>query len=498
MSIMQMSIQAGLLICVIIIIRVMALNKLPKVMFLILWGVTLLKLLVPFSFSSQFSIYGIIENAINYTGTNSTSVLRTAIQPLSGLIQGQVPIQTGQINTYHFALTTTVWLIGTFILLTFFVIWYLKSSRKLRFSIPVHNNLFINEWMTEHRLFRPLVVQQSDRITTPLAAGMIHPRIILPKTLNTSDTNLMQYVLTHEYIHIRRFDMLWKLLALSAVCIHWFNPLVWVMLILLNRDLEITCDEMVLSHIGADKKTTYAYSLINMAEQSKLTPFYNNFSKNATEERITSIMKFKKPSAFAIAFAVVLTALVTTIFTATTKEQTNKLKYDKTSDTLTASYDSEGNLIYYQVRDEDGNIVHLDYQPEPAPWDLHINGEEDHGLYSITVSCTNGLSESHNINNGMAAIYMNDGSTWALEKGQELHLKIDITDKDWWGILLGYYKDGEYYYYDYDANMNYDQRTIISGKTIIKFIAPEDGEYNPFIVNHSASTMKVNSCTISY
>ena len=97
----------------------------------------------------------------------------------------------------------------------------------------------------------------------------------------------------HEYVHIQRWDALWKLLFALALCIHWFNPLVWLMFVLANRDLELTCDERVIRHFGAGTKQNYAHSLIRMAEQrSKFAPLYSGFSKHVAAERIESIMKF--------------------------------------------------------------------------------------------------------------------------------------------------------------------------------------------------------------
>ena len=105
----------------------------------------------------------------------------------------------------------------------------------------------------------------------------------------------LQYVLSHEYVHIYRYDTVTKLIATLALCIHWFNPFVWVMYILFNRDIELACDESVIRQFGEKSKSAYSLMLINMeATKSGLLPFCNSFSKNAIEERITAIMKTKK------------------------------------------------------------------------------------------------------------------------------------------------------------------------------------------------------------
>ena len=101
----------------------------------------------------------------------------------------------------------------------------------------------------------------------------------------------LQYVLSHEYVHIYRYDTVTKLIATLALCIHWFNPFVWVMYILFNRDIELACDESVIRQFGEKSKSAYSLMLINMeATKSGLLPFCNSFSKNAIEERITAII----------------------------------------------------------------------------------------------------------------------------------------------------------------------------------------------------------------
>lgn len=91
---------------------------------------------------------------------------------------------------------------------------------------------------------------------------------------------------------IYRYDTVTKLIVTLALCIHWFNPFVWVMYILFNRDIELACDESVIRQFGEKSKSAYSLMLINMeATKSGLLPFCNNFSKNAIEERITAVMK---------------------------------------------------------------------------------------------------------------------------------------------------------------------------------------------------------------
>ncbi len=139
---------------------------------------------------------------------------------------------------------------------------------------------------------RPILVRQSDRISAPLTYGIFRPVILMPKKMDWKNEKQLQYVLSHEYVHNYRYDTVTKLIATLALCIHWFNPFVWVMYILFNRDIELACDESVIRQFGEKSKSAYSLMLINMeATKSGLLPFCNNFSKNAIEERITAVMK---------------------------------------------------------------------------------------------------------------------------------------------------------------------------------------------------------------
>lgn len=318
MSILQMSISAGILVMVVIIIRAVALNRLPKTMFLFLWAVSLCRFLIPVSIPSRFSIYSVVGEVFKQKNT-ALHVIENILPMTSPVMEvTKQSISTVQKQTYSIAPITIIWFAGMLIMFIFLAIVYFKNYRELRFALPIPANSFLDKWLIEHKLLRPIRIIQSDRITTPVATGMIRPRIILPKSLDMSDKQLLQYVLTHEYYHIRRFDILWKMLLAIALCIHWFNPMIWVLFLLVNRDLEISCDEMVIRHFGVEAKTTYACSLIRMAEQrSRFVSLSSGFSKNMAEERIISIMKYKKMTVRTFLITATLIVSLTAAFATT-------------------------------------------------------------------------------------------------------------------------------------------------------------------------------------
>ena len=108
----------------------------------------------------------------------------------------------------------------------------------------------------------------AGRISSPLTFGVLRPVILVPKKTDWTDETALRYVLEHEFVHIQRFDVLSKLLLIAAVCVHWFNPLVWVMYVLANRDLELSCGETVLRRFGGDIRAAYARVLIRMEAAS--------------------------------------------------------------------------------------------------------------------------------------------------------------------------------------------------------------------------------------
>ena len=312
MSLLQMSFLGTVIILLIVVLRAVLINRLPKKTFLILWWIALIRLLVPFSIKSVTSIYSLFQSI--YSDINP---VRTAQTTTFLPINGNMPEIANGLSeamvqrTESISILSVIWLAGLLLCFGFFAVSYIKCYREFRFSLPVENDI-LEAWKEKHPLKRSLSIRQTETIAAPLSYGVIRPVILMPKNTEWKNIYQLRYVLEHEYVHIRRLDMLTKLIMIAAVCIHWFNPLVWVMYILFNRDLELSCDETVVRRFGMDIKSVYATALISMEEKkSGLTPLCNSFSKNAIEERIRAIMKIKKTSKFAVIISAVLVICVT-------------------------------------------------------------------------------------------------------------------------------------------------------------------------------------------
>ena len=324
MSLMQMSFYGAVMIVAILVIRFPSINRLPKGVFVLLWKLALLRLLIPFSIPSVLSAYSLVRSNAPARDALAQTPVDNVISQAPALQINMNTDTTSVIQTVQHEATTVsvwfaLWIIGAILCVVFFAVSYLRCYLEFRESLPVDNR-FIAEWITEHRIKRTIQIRQLDRISAPLTYGILKPVILMPGKTDWEDMQQLQYVLWHEYIHILRFDMVWKLIAALALCIHWFNPLVWVMYKFFNRDIELSCDERVVRQFGETSKSTYARTLISMEEKkSGLTPLCNNFSKTAIEERITAIMKTKKLTLFAIIISVVILVGIVVLFATSAK-----------------------------------------------------------------------------------------------------------------------------------------------------------------------------------
>ena len=239
-----------------------------------------------------------------------------------------------------------IWAIGALICAVVFSITYWKCYKEFQTSLPIDND-FTRNWLSSHHIKRSIQIRQSELVSAPLTFGILRPVILMPKTTDWNDEKTLQYVLEHEFVHIRRFDTITKLILLIALCVHWFNPFVWVMYVLANRDIELSCDETVLHVFGENTKASYARTLIGMEEiKSGITPLCNNFSKNALEERMTAIMKTKKSTVLSIALAVLIVAGTATAFATSAKVEDDKANSTTLMAGIEKTYTIDGKTYY--------------------------------------------------------------------------------------------------------------------------------------------------------
>ncbi len=322
MPLSLMSLYGSVIIVVVILFRKIFKNKLPKAVFPLLWTMALIRLLIPFSISSPFSVP--VPDISLYQEGNETAVAEaTEVSPgtyvpgdtltdvtyTEGLSTGVA--QTSVSHYYlHFNnlsdILTIIFCIGMAATTAILFRQKIKYSSKLKDSLLIEHNETINEILRD-RSFGHVLVFSNDYIATPLVAGILNPRIYLPASMEFKNVQLLSHVLSHETMHIKRKDNLTKAVILLVLCLHWYNPLVWIMSKYLSADIEAACDASLLKNSGIEERKSYAYSLLSMAiTGNRQTLLYSAFSKTEVEKRIENVLRYKKPTAFVLILSILL------------------------------------------------------------------------------------------------------------------------------------------------------------------------------------------------
>jgi len=283
----QMILSASVMIVLAVLARLIAVHRLPKRIFVVVWGLVSVRLLVPFSLPAIFSVLHVsnlpIVGGLPVSGNASASPNILIPAPVS---MPAYPVEQYVPTSVNWPLILlSIWALGSGLFALFFLISHVKFRRKLRTSLPL-THPFVTDWLVLHKTTRTVHVRYCDQTSSPLTYGIFRPVIVLPASMDFSDEVRLNYVLTHEHVHIRRFDYGWKLLFAAVLCVHWFNPLVWLMYVLTNRDVELSCDEAVLGLLGQKSKASYGLALLDLADGNSSLAFASSFSKHALEERI--------------------------------------------------------------------------------------------------------------------------------------------------------------------------------------------------------------------
>lgn len=138
--------------------------------------------------------------------------------------------------------------------------------------------------------------------------GVLAPRIYVPETVSEQD---FPQVLAHERCHIRRWDHVWKPLAFLLLAVNWFNPVLWAAYVLLGRDMERACDEMVLKNATPSQRAAYSRALVACAAQPKMAAVCPlAFGEVAVKERVKNVIYYKKPAVWAAVMVAVAAVII--------------------------------------------------------------------------------------------------------------------------------------------------------------------------------------------
>lgn len=169
---------------------------------------------------------------------------------------------------------------------------------------------------TQLGIHKAIDLWSSNLISSPMLIGFRHPYIILPE--RDIPKQAFYYTVMHELTHYKRLDMYYKWLLQFTICIHWFNPLVYVMAKYLNRLCELSCDEAVIDHLeSTDQRRAYAATLLNAMASDKhsyreqIASLTLTENKKLLKERMEYIMRKKEITTTKKILVTILTAAIT-------------------------------------------------------------------------------------------------------------------------------------------------------------------------------------------
>jgi len=299
-NILNASIAASWMVLAIIVLRFL-LKKVPRWMHVALWGLVAVRLLLPFSIESAFSLIPsadtIPQEILVYEGERlqDSAFLDIVSNPT---FSENITVEVGetvdrvQINLVKM---TPIWITGMAILLVYTAVSYWRLRRKVSEAVILRDNIY-----------------QSENAGSPFVLGVFKPRIYLPYNMGEQD---LSHVVAHEQAHIRRRDHWWKPLGFLLLTIHWFNPLMWLAYVLLCRDIELACDEKVIKELGNEQRADYTQALVACSVNRRMIAACPlAFGEVGVKERVKSVMNYKKPAFWVIVLAVVACVVVAVCF----------------------------------------------------------------------------------------------------------------------------------------------------------------------------------------
>jgi len=323
LKVCNMSITASYVVLVLLVIRLF-LRKAPKKYSYVLWSIALFRFICPVSFSSVFSLFQlepfdmtvaqrgsgaglnyIPENIGLMTTPKVTVGIPAMNAALSESLPAPVPYASANPMQIWIFIGSSIWLMGILILLTYNFVAYIRLRNSMEMAVLWEENVY-----------------ECDKICSPFLLGFIHPKIYIPFGLGEVER---KYVLMHERYHLKRKDYFIKLFSFLVLTCHWFNPLAWLAYRLMIKDMEMSCDEKVLSEEGAGIAYGYSMSLLSFAANRRYLaegPLF--FGEIGIRQRIKNVLKFQKPQRWVSVFAVILCIMTTVVCAANPVQQIKK------------------------------------------------------------------------------------------------------------------------------------------------------------------------------
>lgn len=288
--VLEISWQAGLIALAVMAVRPL-LRRAPRRAVCMLWLLVALRLLLPARLT--------VESPVSLQQPESPPIqayqeLRQQEKVYVSAPPEQRLEMAGPAAAQGFALLDqlpAIWLTGVGCMALYMALSLLRMRWRLRAAPRIQDNVYrCTDW------------------STPFVLGVLAPRIYVPETVSEQD---FPQVLAHERCHIRRWDHVWKPLAFLLLAVNWFNPVLWAAYVLLGRDMERACDEMVLKNATPIQRAAYSRALVACAAQPKMAAVCPlAFGEVAVKERVKNVLNYKKPALWAVILLVVAAAII--------------------------------------------------------------------------------------------------------------------------------------------------------------------------------------------
>lgn len=300
-ALLNRAVAATLLILAVCVYRALS-PKAPKWTRLFLWALAGLRLCLPFSIQSAWSLvpsekildYETAQYAAKPEITSGIAALNQAVNPAFGESFAATPAASVNPLQVWMHLAGLVWAIGVLALLLAALVSVWKLRRRVQASIELTKG-----------------VRLCDAIDTPFLLGLFRPTVYLPSQLSQRERDV---VLAHEAAHKTHGDCIWKLLGYGILCVYWFYPPVWLGYGLFCRDLELACDERAVKRLSLEEKKRYASVLLSCSVPRGSFPVCPlAFGEVGVKERVKRVLD-KKPAKALIALALAVCLVIGVCF----------------------------------------------------------------------------------------------------------------------------------------------------------------------------------------
>ena len=301
LTIVNMSITATWVVLAFTVLRPL-LKKVPKWVNCFLWGIVALRLCLPFSLESVFSLIPTTETIPTNITTSAKPQIDTGVGVVNSVVNPVIsesftpdPSYSANPLQVIVGVASYIWVVGLVLMVIYCAVSYIMLKRKVSASVHYNNNIYY-----------------CDNIETPFILGVLKPKIYIPSGVNESD---LQFILEHEKSHIKRKDYLIKPISFLILSVYWFNPAIWLWYILLCRDIESACDEKAIKFYDNEYKKLYSTALLNCSTQKRIIMACPvAFGETGVKQRIKSVLNYKKPAFWVVGVAIVLTTFLTIFF----------------------------------------------------------------------------------------------------------------------------------------------------------------------------------------